>query len=234
MRYNELVSARHSRRLMRRINMGIFYNKGWRKEYFLITPEEFRDVFSGLHFVVNNTGVKKDYIETLPEDIFLQYETVYNTLKSGRELDTKKDWPVWQFSTGVTAHMENMIYQAASKRSIPAFLEPCIDLSLFPLIPFREKLEKSFWVGQFPNHICGVLMEFPKTVVYEDGSERSSLADLETWDLLLRKIKAATTLLKLETENGIKNTRIRVSDKARQDLLHFRVMQELGVKIISK
>ena len=212
--------------------MSNFYEKGWKKEYFLITPEEFRDVFRELHFVVTNTGVKKKYIETLPEKVFLDYETLYGVLKSGKELNFERDWPILRFSTGVTAHMENIHYMPMSRLSVPAFSEPCIHLSLFPLINFRDKLEKTFEVSQFPNHICGIEMRLPKTILYEDDSEINSFADSETWDIIVGKIKSMTSVLKLETGSGIKNTKIRVSGKAKLDLRYFNVVRELEAKII--
>ena len=42
-----------------------WYANSWKKEYFLITPEEFKSIFESYHFVVTGTGVKKDYTEQI-------------------------------------------------------------------------------------------------------------------------------------------------------------------------
>lgn len=213
--------------------MSRFYVKGWKKEFYLITPEEFRDVFAGVHFVVTNTGVKRGYIETEPEEIFHRYDRLYSLLKSGKNLEHKNDWKDLSFSIGLTGHMENIHYEPTSRLSIPMFSEPCIDLSLFPLIQFNGKLDKSFTVDQFPNNICGLLMIIPKKIIFfEDKNERESFADSETWEYVLHRIKSITSILKLETVEGTKNTRIRVSPKAKRDLKAFRVIEELRVTVL--
>ena len=80
-----------------------WYANSRKKEYFLVTPEEFKSVFKSYHFVVTGTGVKKDYTETNPDIIFDGYKLLYSELSTGKEFKWNDDWKTLSFKTGVTA-----------------------------------------------------------------------------------------------------------------------------------
>ena len=211
-----------------------WYADSWKKEYFLITPEEFEDIFNRCHFVVTNTGVNKGYKETDPNTVFEQYRILYSQLSSGREFNWQDDWKTVNFNTGITMHIENCKYSPSTKLSIPDFSEPCVYLESFCVISYKgSPMSKGWSITQFPQNTIGLQTSIPKKITFWNGQSRllEEFADYSTWNDIVSKIKKTTKLLKAEYNGKLFNSNIRVSQKAREDLAHFFVVKELNLKL---
>ena len=90
-----------------------YYERSNKKLHFIVTPDELRKILQGFHHVVVNTGVRKNYVESNPNDFLFTYDTLYEKLKNGVKLVWKTDYDIVDFSTGITNHLENCIYKTA-------------------------------------------------------------------------------------------------------------------------
>ena len=217
-----------------------YYDLSWNKFLFIITPPELEAVFTGYHFVVQNTGVPKGYIESDPRQFFETYEALYQKLKNGEKLIWKKDYAIADFHTGITRHIENCIYAPSSKQSIPVFREPCPLIETFCFLPWKEQLSTSFSITQTPENICGLRMVFPSKIEYTsaDGKhekgivEDSALDDYETFCTIIADIKNITKPLKLLMNNKSHRTAVRISPEAKRDLAGFYFITANNITII--
>ena len=108
-----------------------YYELSNKKFHFIVTPDELRLILNDFHHVVVNTGVRKNYVESNPNDFFFTYDALYEKLKNGAKLLWKTDYDIADFSTGITDHLENCIYQPSSRLSVPNFAEPCPFIDTF-------------------------------------------------------------------------------------------------------
>lgn len=209
----------------------------WKKEYFLLRPEEFEAVFDGSTFVISNTGVKEDYVSSPAADIFRRYAALYQLLSSGKRCVWSEDWETLSFSTGVTAHLENICYRRMEKLCVPDFREPCIEIRGFCAMPFKgSPMSKGWELSQFPQYTLGVEMLFPSKITMKGGRTRQleELADHTTWDELRGRIKAIAPILYIDYNGKRYNTHIRVSASARKDLAAFHAVREIGITVPDK
>lgn len=206
----------------------------WKKEYSLLTPEEFQTVFDGFTFVISNTGVRHDYVSSSSDGICRRYTALYQLLSSGKRCVWSEDWETLSFSTGVTAHPENICYRKTDKLRVPDFREPCVELRTFCAIPFgNSPMSKGWELSQFPQYAVGIEMLFPSKITTKAGETRTlrELADHTTWDELCGRIKAIAPILYIDYNGKRYNTRIRISANARKDLANFHVMREIGITV---
>ena len=181
------------------------------------------------HFVIDNTGVPQGYTESDPTDYLSKYEALYQKLKNGEKLIWEKDYEVAGAATGITRHLENCTYKPTSRLCVPDFLEPCLHIETFCFLPWKDKLSTAFYVGQFPENICGLQVLFPSKVDYLTGNEKHAqgivegieLEDNATYQELVAVIKSRTKPLRLEMNGKIYKTAARVSAEAKKDLQNF-------------
>ncbi len=211
-----------------------YYICSWKKEYFLITPEEFRAVFDGFTFAVSNTGVKQGYVSSSPDDIFRKYDKLYQLLSSGKRCVWCEDWETLSFSTGVTSCPENICYRKMDRLSVPDFKEPCVEIQAFCVRPFKNSpVSKGWEISQSSQNTIGLEMLFPSKTIAEENQVREfeSLSDHATWNELRTRIKKIAPMLYIDYQGKNYNTRIRVSSKARTDLSNFYVLREIGISL---
>lgn len=197
--------------------------------HFIVTPVELRAVLKDFHHVVVSAGVRKSYVESNPNDFFVTYDALYEKLKNGVKLIWKTDYAVAHFSTGVTAHLENCIYQPSDHLCVPKFIEPCPVVDTFGFYPYKDQLSTSFSVTQFPENVCGLCLRFPTKIEYENDTEKHSagivdcteLDDDKTYEILKKRIKAITKPLKMDFDGKARRTAVRISDRAKSDFCHF-------------
>ena len=212
-----------------------WYANSWKKEYFLIIPEEFKSIFESYHFVVTGTGVKKDYTETNPNVVFEEYSLLYSDLLSGKEFKWNDDWKKLGFKTGVTANMDNCKYTPSSRLSIPDFSEPCIYIEPFCVIHYKDTpVSKGWAIHQFPQNTFGLEMSIPKRITYLDGQTKTleEFPDYSSWIDIISKMKKVARILKVEYNGKVYNTNIRVSQPAKEDLKRFYVIKNLSLKLL--
>ena len=211
-----------------------YYVKSWKKEYFLITPNEFQAVFDGFTFVISNTGVKNDYVSSSPDGIFRNYESLYQLLSSGKACSWSEDWERLGFSTGVTDHPENICYRKTNRRSVPDFKEPCVELQAFCMRSFKDfPVSKGWEISQSPQNTVGLEMLFPAKITAEGNCPREfeTHADHTTWNELRGRIQKIAPVLYIEWNGKKYNTRIRVSSDARKVFRNFYVLKELDISL---
>ena len=209
----------------------------WKKEYFLLTPDEFETVFDGFTFVISNTGVKCDYVSSSSNEIYRRYAALYQLLSSGKRSVWSEDWETLSFSTGVTAHPENICYRKMEKLRVPDFIEPCIELRAFCVLPFKgSPMSKGWELSQFPQYTFGIEMLFPSRITMDHGEIRTmeTLADHTTWDELHGRIKAIAPTLYIDYNGKRYNTHIRISASARKYLAKFSAVREIGCTVPDK
>jgi len=212
-----------------------WYANSWKKEYFLITPEEFKSIFKSYHFVVTNTGVKKDYTETNPDIIFDSYRLLYSELSTGKKFKWNDDWKTVGFNTGVTANMDNCRYSPATRLSIPDFSEPCIYIKPFCVLRYKDSpVSKGWEISQFPQNTFGLEMSVPKRISYFDGQTKTleEFTEYSSWIDINSKVKKIAKNLRVEYNGKVYNTKIRVSQLAKEDLERFYVIKDLNLKLL--
>ena len=218
-----------------------YYDLSIKKLHFIVTPQELRSIMRGFHHVVVNAGVRKGYIESNPNDFFLTYDTLYQKLKNGEKLIWEKDYDIVSFSTGVTAHLENCIYQPNTMLNTPHFAEPCPYIETFRFrITMKEELSTSYFVGQFSENVCGLCLSFPSKVEYEKDTQKhpigivnqTELDDFATYEELVARIKAITKPLRLEFNGKVHRTSVRISNDAKADFENFYFAALYKTKIV--
>ena len=217
-----------------------YYELSNKKSHFIVTPDELRLILNDFHHVVVNTGVRKNYVESNPNDFFFTYDALYKKLKNGTKLLWKTDYDIADFSTGITDHLENCIYQPSSRLSVPNFAEPCPFIDTFCFLPWKEQLSTSFSVTQFPENVCGLCLYFPTKIEYENDTEKHSadivectcLDDFETYETLVERIKSITKPLKLDWDGKKHRTSVRISDEAKKDFSKFYFVTSNNITVI--
>ena len=217
-----------------------YYDLSNKKIHFIVTPDELRTILKGFHHVVVNTGVRKKYIESNPNNFFCTYDALYEKLKNGVRLVWKTDYDVAHFSTGITAHLENCIYRSSTGLSVPDFAEPCSFIDTFCILPWKDQLSTSASVMQYPENVCGLCVYFPTKIEYENDTEKHSagivewtcLDDFETYQTLVERIKSITKPLKLDWGGKVRRTSVRISDEAKKDFVKFYFITSNNITVI--
>ena len=209
-----------------------YYIDAWKKDYFLVTPDEFAKIFDGFSFVVSNTGVEDGAGFSDPRDISERFRSFYELLASGKRCVWSEDYKDLGFSTGVTGHPENIRYKKGEKLNIPDFTEPCVELKAVCAVPWKGcPLSKGWAISQFPQFAIGLGLFFPSKISNENGEIKrcENLADNDTLNEIRRRIKAVAPVLKVFYDGKTVSSGIRVSNDARNDLRNFNAVKEIGV-----
>ncbi len=217
-----------------------YYALSNKKLHFIVTPDELRVILKGFHHVVVNTGVRKNYIESNPNNFFCTYDALYEKLKNGFRLVWKTDYDVAHFSTGITAHLENCIYRPSTGLSVPDFAEPCPFIDTFCILSWKDQLSTSASVTQYPENVCGLCLYFPTKIEYENDTEKHSagivectcLDDFETYQTLVERMKSITKPLKLDWGGKVRRTSVRISDEAKKDFVKFYFITSNNITVI--
>ncbi len=217
-----------------------YYELSNKKFHFIVTPDELQAILKDFHHVVVNTGVSESYVESDSNDFLLTYDALYKKLKNGEKLISGNDYDIAHFSTGITAHLENCVYQPCNRRSVPNFKEPCPFIDTFCFLSYKEQLSTAFYVGLYPENVCGLCLYFPTKIEYENDTEKhsagvidcTSLDDFETYETLVKRIKSITKPLKLDLGGKIRRTSVRISDEAKKDFCNFYFIASNDITII--
>ena len=193
-----------------------YFELAKKKLNFIVTPEELLDLLKDFHHVEISRGVPKNYTESDPEELFSAYGKLYSKLKNGEKI-TEADEGV-HISVGITRHLENCLYKPTQKLSVPDFSEPCPCIEAFCIVPFGEKLSTTFFVGQFPENVCGLRLIFPTKIQYDTSKSvcDEELDDFETYEALVSRIKSITKPLNVCLGGKQHRTSVRISAKAKE------------------
>jgi len=217
-----------------------YYELSNKKLYFIVTPDELRVILNGFHHVIIDTGVQNNYTESNPNDFLFTYGALYEKLKSGIKLTWKTDHNLVGFSTGITGHLENCIYQPSSGLSVPNFKEPCPNIYTFCFFAWKKQLSTSFSVTQFPENVCGLCLSFPTKIAYIIDTEKhpaaivnfTDLDDYNTYETLVERIKSITSPLKADHDGKLHRTNVRISDEAKKHIRNFYFIASNNITVV--
>jgi hypothetical protein len=217
-----------------------YYPLTIKKHHFIVTPEELRLLLHDYHHVVINTGVHKNYTESDPNDFFFKYESLYQKLKNGEKLVWKNDYPIAEFTIGITRYLENCLYEPSNRLSSPNFLEPCPWIHTFCFAFWKDQLSTAFVIHQFTENVCGLCLNYPTKVDYLSGNSKhaqgithsTDFDDFQTYEKLLFEIKKITNPLKLGIDGKIRRTAVRISNEAKKDIVNFYFFASNGITIL--
>ena len=206
------------------------------KMWFLVSPSELKKILSGFHLVIYNKGVERSYTESSFNEYIHSYRKLYNFLCSGQKAEWKTDYNLFELEIGITTHLNNITYKPDSHLSVPSFIEPCVTMGAFCVIPYgNSPITKGWALNQFPENTIGLVIRFPSKIwLYDSKDEKKAneLDDYETWIELKKRIRNITAPLKIKNSGKEYNPHIRISEQAKRDLQCFYVIRSLGLEVI--
>jgi hypothetical protein len=168
--------------------MANYYPKGWNRFRFLITPNEFDNIFKSFHHVAFTHRVSKNYIETDPKILFDNYRVFYNKLISNYKFTMKNDELI-NIQTGLSNDLSKCTYGKEFIDKIDGqyykqydFKEPCVGTGIVVLkFDKNEKLQSNRSYIQYPEYIIGMEIQFPKEIIYFDTEKTVNCNETETY-----------------------------------------------------
>ncbi|WP_061249796.1 hypothetical protein [Leptospira alstonii] len=160
---------------------GLGTEKGWYKFKFILTPNEFKDLFEGLEyrFVITNTRIPIDYSINDKDSIFKHYQFCYAKVTSGDPWVRKEDWKRERnLSISITQDTKMIQFQEIRDeegRLLQDFKSvepqgPVINISPFYLRCVNDKLSIEILNEE---GILGLELNFPKVVTFHnEGFEK--------------------------------------------------------------
>lgn len=148
--------------------------RGWNLFYFILAPDEFKELFDGLSYFFMETGsrVELNYLETSKEDVFQAYKEFFERILIGEDnLSREQHWKIERpVRISVTDDINKISFVDIKdeKGNIIPFKrvepqEPVINITPFYLywLPEQEKL--SIVYMNEPG-IIGLNLSFPKYI----------------------------------------------------------------------
>lgn len=152
----------------------MYFANTWNKFHFVITPEEFRQLFDSesFDFVITNTRVEMDYQFSPKEPIFMAYQRFFD------EIILRQDEPTAQERWNIEQHIHISLLDDYRKLNFEPFVaknengkmykrveptEPVINISPLDLLFDKEKQKLSV---AYMNRegVLGLMLSYPKTI----------------------------------------------------------------------
>jgi hypothetical protein len=157
---------------------------------FLISPNEFNDIFDDYRHIYADRRVAENYVETEHKILFDKYKAFYETLISGKRIIMKTDYELFDVCGGFTGDLSICEYgeKFMDKRDkqwykSPDFTEPYIEMRPFILAFYANTLFTNIgYTGKFlpedaagmnikypvgyPENAMGIRLEYPKEIYY--------------------------------------------------------------------
>jgi hypothetical protein len=172
-----------------------FFPKSWNTFKFLISPNEFENIFKEFHHIEYTHRVPKDYIETDPKILFNNYKLFYNKLVSSYKF-LRTDDELINLQTGFSNDLSKCTFgklfmDETNKQyyKICDFKEPCVGMSIVVLVfDQNKKLLSNRSFIQYPENTIGLQIEFPKELNYYESNETVNCSEIETYNRVYKKI----------------------------------------------
>jgi hypothetical protein len=172
-----------------------FFPKSWNTFKFLISPNEFENIFKEFHHIEYTHRVPKDYIETDPQILFNNYKLFYNKLVSNYKF-LKTDDELTNLQTGFSNNLSKCTFgesfiDETNKQyyKICDFKEPCVGMGMVVLVLDKnKKLLSNRSFIQYPENTIGLQIEFPKELNYYKNNEIVNCNEIETYNQVYKKI----------------------------------------------
>lgn len=223
--------------------MGRFITEGNEHFYFIITPDELETVLQGVHLLQKSGRIPEGYQETPKEDYLELYRGLYQKLASG-QLVTNEDVRNCR-ELGVVRSLEKYGYRRSHIHRgvtyvVEDFQEPCPSIITFPFYLGRTRTGKNQLIlnllrTQFPENQVGLELFYPKRIYASAYDPAIPAKDLEAYQdfLFLRdRISEITKPLRLNIEGKEVRPRVRISEKACNDVERFHFLEKNGIRVV--
>lgn len=223
---------------------GLGAGKGWNSFKFILTPDEFQEIFKGITYAFVNSSVRveEDYTESNKKDVFQAYENFFEQILIGQTaLTREKAWSIErEVRMMVTDSADKVFYKVCKndKGEVMPFkvmepTEPVINIAPFYL-SWSAEYEKMSVAYLNAEGIIGLELSFPKYVSfnYVDNIDTSTYKTAELYKTLVSRIKAISKKAKVETTIKLYKPDFWISAKAIQPINQNRYLKENKLRIL--
>lgn len=225
---------------------GLGSGKGWNNFNFILTPEEFKSIFSELKFIflITNTRVPIDYIATDSSYIFDSYSTFFDKIVVRKEeLDRKEHW-TYEIRISITDDITKIKFEEITdKKGIvsdeyklvkPA--EPVINVSPFYLSFFKEKESLSVAYMNTEGTI-GLELTYPKVVSFRADKftttiDAHTFSTYNLFNALVKNIKAISNKAKVQSQAKLYHPNFWISPEAKKAINQNHYLQSNALIIL--
>jgi hypothetical protein len=206
-----------------------FFPKSWNMFKFLISPNEFENIFKKFHHIEYTHRVPKNYIESDPQILFNHYKLFYNKLVSNYKfLGTDDEFTNLQtgFSNDLSkcTFSESFIDKTDKQYyKLCDFKEPCVGMSIVVLVfDQNKKLLSNRSFIQYPENTIGLKIEFPEEFNYYENNKTVHCSGIETsnqvYKEIIENIKRISKSLAFTVDGKEYKTTIKVSKKIIEEM----------------
>jgi hypothetical protein len=220
--------------------------KGWNLFYFILTSDEFKELFDGLSYSFIETGsrVEMNYRETSKKDVFQAYEEFFERILIGEDnLSREQLWKIERpVRTSVTDDVNKISFVGIKDEKgnpIPFKLvdpqEPVINIDPFYLFWSAEREKLSVVYMNEPG-IIGLRLSFPKYITWynQDSSDTRDTTSYESallFETLVKRIKSVSKKAKVEWSGKLFKPNFWVSPKVLEFINRNKYLQANGLVI---
>jgi len=208
---------------------GLGSGKGWILFNFILTPDEFKEVFDGLKysFVTTNSRVESDYIESSEQNYFQAYKHFFEqTLIGQKSLNRQELWNIERpVRKSIIDDIDKISFREVKDDKgkpmpykVAEPLEPVINISPFYLQYLKEKelLSVAYYnekgiIGlqlQYPKYVTWYNTDIPETI------ETNSFDSFALFETLVERIKRRTKKAKVQSPTKLFKPNFWISENA--------------------
>ena len=228
----------------------MYFANTWHKSFnFVITPEEFKAVFSrdDYEFVISNMLVDMDYISTEKQEIFNAYQQYYEKILLREEKYNHKI--LWTIENKMRQSMidqtKKLIFlevegnkKDAVKYKEVRTKEPFMNIAPFYLLYIKEKNLLST-IYHAPENTFGLKLTYPKTISLADKNNKlRGNYDTEKYPMyaifkdIIKQIKKISHKAKMMKGEQLLKPDFWISDKAKEQVGRNYYLQQKGLLFV--
>lgn len=222
---------------------GLAQFKGWNLFYFILTPDEFEQLFDGLTYSIINTSerVDKDYKETAKQEFFEAYRAFFDNILIGQQLlNRQQRWNIEKpIHESIIANIDKINFtDIVDEKGNPIpykrteRLEPVINIDPFYLFWSAEREKLSVIYSNEPG-IIGLRLSYPKYVSLDNSNyiETLTYETVSIYETLVKRIKKISRKAKVQTPIKLFKPNFWVSTKAIEFINTNKYLQTMGIEI---
>ena len=228
----------------------MYFANTWHKSFnFVITPEEFKAVFSrdDYEFVISNMLVDMDYISTEKQEIFNAYQQYYEKILLREEKYNHKIlWTIeGEMRQSMIDQTKKLIFlevednkKDAVKYKQVRTKEPFMKIAPFYLLYIKEKNLLST-IYHAPENTFGLKLTYPKTISLADKNNKlRGNYDTEKYPMyaifkdIIKQIKKISHKAKMMKGEQLLKPDFWISDKAKEQVGRNYYLQQMGLVFV--
>lgn len=211
----------------------------WHKFYFVISPDEFSEIFSGDDFeFIGQKHSNQPFFPTEKEKVKQEYRQFFENVLHSK---VKKGFIDGWFQYNLIDDVAKIIWQDNSKGGTQKSVydsayptEPFVGLQPLDLIFLKEK-------GQFsvayhnPEGVIGMRLTYPKAIVWENTGKLTPTDDYAGKKLYESKVKAIKKLskkAKISHQNQEHKPNFWISENAKKVINSNAYLRKIGVEMV--